>query len=58
MKAAWYEQLGAAREVLVVDETAMPTVGAGEVLVRIHASGINPSDVKQRSGWGGLKNRR
>lgn len=57
MKAAWYEQLGAAREVLVVDETAMPTVGAGEVLVRIHASGINPSDVKQRSGWGGLKMR-
>jgi NADPH:quinone reductase len=22
--------------------------------VKVHASGINPSDVKQRSGWGGL----
>lgn len=57
MKAAWYEELGAARDVLVVDETAVPTVGAGEVLVRVYASGINPSDVKQRSGWGGLKMR-
>lgn len=57
MRAAWYERLGAARDVLVVDETFMPTVGAGEVLVRVHASGINPSDVKQRSGWGGLKMR-
>ncbi|WNZ21850.1 NADPH:quinone reductase [Leptolyngbya sp. NK1-12] len=57
MKAAWYERLGPAREVLIVDETAVPTVNPGEVLVRVHASGINPSDVKQRSGWGGLKMR-
>lgn len=57
MKAAWYERVGAARDVLTVDETAMPPVEAGEVLVRVHASGINPSDVKQRSGWGGLKMR-
>lgn len=35
----------------------MPMVSAGEVLVRVHASGINPSDVKQRSGWGGLEMR-
>lgn len=57
MKAAWYEKLGAARDVLVVNEMAVPNVGIGEVLVRVHASGINPSDVKQRSGWGGLKMR-
>ena len=57
MKAAWYEALGPAREVLIVDDMAMPSVGAGEVLVRVHASGVNPSDVKQRSGWGGLKMR-
>jgi NADPH:quinone reductase len=57
MKAAWYERLGPARDVLIVDETAVPTVNPGEVLVRVRASGINPSDVKQRSGWGGLKMR-
>ncbi len=57
MKAAWYEQLGAARAVLQVGEIATPQVSEGEVLVRIHTSGINPSDVKQRSGWGGLKMR-
>jgi NADPH2:quinone reductase len=57
MKAAWYEATGAARDVLTIGETANPTVGAGEVLVKVYASGINPSDVKQRSGWGGLKMR-
>ena len=29
-----------------------PLPGPGEVLVRIHASGVNPSDVKKRAGWG------
>lgn len=57
MKAAWYEQLGPARAVLQVGEIATPQVGVGEVLVRLRTSGINPSDVKQRSGWGGLKMR-
>jgi NADPH2:quinone reductase len=57
MKAAWYEQLGAARDVLTIGETALPELAAGEVLVKVHASGINPSDVKQRCGWGGLKMR-
>lgn len=55
MRAAWYERLGAAHEVLTVGELDVPAVGAGEVLIKVHASGINPSDVKQRSGWGGLK---
>jgi NADPH2:quinone reductase len=27
--------------------------GSAEVLVRVHASGINPSDCKQRKGWPG-----
>ena len=57
MRAAWYEQLGNAREVLNVGEVDIPEVGAGEVRVKVHASGVNPSDVKQRSGWGGLKMR-
>lgn len=50
MKAAWYEQFGAARDVLQVGEFATPVAGPGEVLVRLHASGINPSDVKKRAG--------
>ena len=29
---------------------ALSAAGPGEVLVRLHASGINPSDVKKRAG--------
>ncbi|MBD3882884.1 NADPH:quinone reductase [Phormidium tenue FACHB-886] len=57
MKAAWYTELGKAADVLTVGEIDRPNPQAGEVLVRVHTSGINPSDVKQRSGWGGLKMR-
>lgn len=48
MKAAWYEKNGSAKEVLMHGELAMPTPAAGEVLVRIVTSGVNPSDVKSR----------
>ena len=48
MKAAWYENQGAAREVLKVGEMAAPTAGPGEVRFRISASGINPGDTKKR----------
>lgn len=54
MQAAWYEQLGAAKSVLTIGETDPPAVAPGQVRVKVVASGINPSDVKQRSGWGGL----
>ncbi len=50
MRAARYEQFGTAREVLNVDECAVPTPGPGEVLVQLAFSGINPTDVKARSG--------
>jgi len=50
MKAAWYENIGAAAEVLQVGETIDPTPNAGEVLIEIKASGVNPSDVKTRAG--------
>jgi NADPH2:quinone reductase len=49
MKAAWYEKQGPAREVLIVGEMPDPTPAAGEVRIRIAASGINPGDVKKRS---------
>lgn len=50
MKAAWYSQNGKAREVLTVGEWPTPSPGEGEVLVRLHTSGVNPSDVKSRLG--------
>jgi NADPH:quinone reductase len=48
MKAAWYEKQGAARAVLTVGEMPDPTPAAGEVRIRIAASGINPGDTKKR----------
>lgn len=51
MRAAWYDCLGPAKEVLTVGETETPSPGPGEVLVRVSASGINPSDTKKRAGW-------
>ena len=53
MRAAWYERNGAARDVLTVGEMPDPVAGPGEVVVRIHASGVNPSDVKSRQGTRG-----
>lgn len=50
MKAAWYERFGPASEVLELGEMATPDPAPGEVLVRVHATGINPSDVKLRAG--------
>ena len=50
MRAAYYERTGPADEVLRVDNVERPTPGAGEVCVRVYASGVNPSDVKKRMG--------
>ena len=49
MRAGWYERNGPAREVIEVGEVETPAPGPGEVLVRLHASGINPSDYKRRA---------
>ncbi len=57
MRAAFYEQLGSAKTTLTITDVALPEVMPGQVRVKVAASGINPSDVKQRSGWGGLKMR-
>jgi len=40
-----YEQLE------VRDDVAAPPVGAGEVLVRIGAAGVNNTDINTRRGW-------
>jgi len=50
MRAAYYEANGPARDVLRVGEVATPEPAPGEVLVRLHTSGVNPSDVKSRAG--------
>lgn len=50
MKAAYYDRVGPAHEVLVVGDLADPIPGPGEVRVRIQWSGVNPSDVKSRAG--------
>ena len=50
MRAALYRSTGAAAEVLTVEEVDRPEPGPGEALVRVHASGINPTDHKARSG--------
>lgn len=53
MRAAWYERQGSASEVLEVGDLDTPTAGPGDVRVRLSASGVNPSDVKRRSGGRG-----
>ena len=50
MNAVWYEANGDAADVLVHGEMPVPQPAAGEVLVRLGASGVNPSDVKARAG--------
>ncbi len=58
MKAIWFERAGDAAEVLIYGERERPIAGDGEVLVRLRASAVNPSDVKKRAGLqpAGLKN--
>ena len=48
MLAAWYEKQGPAHEVLTVGEMPEPQPLAGEVRIRLAASGINAGDVKKR----------
>ena len=45
-----YTYTGPAAEVLRVEELDRPGPGPGEVLVRVRASGVNPTDYKARSG--------
>src|SRR5258705_12805098 len=50
MRAALYRDMGEAAEVFEVEEVDRPEPGPGEVLVRVRASGVNPTDYKARSG--------
>jgi len=54
MRAAWYEKQGPPSESLVVGEMPEPTPGAGELRIRVVASGVNPGDVKKRQDTFGV----
>ena len=54
MKAIRVHEFGGP-EVLKLDEVATPKSSAGEVLVRIHAAGVNPYDTYMRAGTYALK---
>jgi NADPH:quinone reductase len=53
MRAVWYDRQGPASEVLTLGELPDPVPGAGETLVRLHASGVNPADCNTRAGLRG-----
>ena len=53
MRAIWYDRQGPAREVLVAGELPTPVPERGEGLVRLMASGVNPSDTYMRGGTSG-----
>ena len=50
MRAITYSRFGPAAEVLSEEEIETPSPGPGEVLVRLKASGVNPSDCRVRAG--------
>ncbi len=52
MRAVWYERQGPARDALILGEKPTTDTGPGEVLIRVLASGVNPSDEGMRSGLG------
>ena len=54
MKAAFYDKQGPAWDVLIVGDLPDPEPGYGEVRVRIAVSGINPTDIKTRTGFAGM----
>jgi NADPH:quinone reductase len=55
VKAAVFDRPGPAHEVLQVRDVPTPTPGHGEVLVRMIASPVNPSDVAFATGRYGLQ---
>ena len=50
MKAAWYTRQGPPAEVMQIGEQPTPHAAAGEVRVRLHASGVNPADANRCVG--------
>lgn len=53
MRAAYYDRQGPADEVLTVGDLPDPEPGFGEVRVKVAVSGLNPTDLKTRTGFAG-----
>jgi NADPH:quinone reductase and related Zn-dependent oxidoreductases len=54
MRAVCYRQTGSGPDVLHIEEFSIPTLSSDEVLVKVHMSGVNPTDCKRRSGFRGV----
>ena len=50
MRVIWYDRQGPPADVLQLGDLPTPEPGPAEVRVRVHASGVNPSDTYGRSG--------
>jgi len=50
MKAAQINQYGGPEVLQTTNDASKPTAGEGQVLVEVHAAGVNPFDYKVRSG--------
>ncbi|MDJ0638265.1 MAG: NADPH:quinone reductase [Paracoccaceae bacterium] len=50
MRAITYSRFGPAAKVLELKTLDTPSPAAGEVLVRLRTSGVNPSDIRARAG--------
>ena len=50
MKACWFDAFGSAQDVLQQGDWPTPEPSPDEVLVQLHTTGVNPSDVKKRAG--------
>ena len=50
MKACWFDAFGSAQDVLQQGDWPTPEPNPDEVLVQLHTTGVNPSDVKKRAG--------
>ena len=55
MRAVWYEKRTRSRG-SVLGEKPTPAPAPGEVLIRVYASGVSPSDEGMRSGLGRAQN--
>jgi NADPH:quinone reductase-like Zn-dependent oxidoreductase len=51
MKAVQIHHFGKS-DILMYEEVSEPVPGPGEVLIRVHAAGVNPTDPQQREGLG------
>ena len=50
MKAVWYTRQGRPADIMQYGEQPTPHAHAGEVRVRLHASGVNPADANRSVG--------